>query len=546
MNITRTSISRTLALVVAIGLINAFTSDEIFAAGDDFNDNAKDASKWGADTNVGGGVFTERNQRLEYTCASPGIPEDDAIRPWILTRFPYNADWEMQIDTFNSTVPNQNFQVNSAGITLLSPLTTSDDIFVELYSSQLGGPPARTGFQSDLTTGGSTVAQVDGGINGITNGAVRLAFNSTTKVITAFYDSNVSNGYQWVQFASFGVAGAGGANGNTNWGLTASDQFSIFVYGFSQGMAINSGQMYLDNFMETGGIAPAGPPSPDPIGSFRFGFPSNNPLLTRIVDLSGNYRGTAPRNYSIDVAQDETGQLAIMGTMDGVKNANGSPVISSNVGTIKTVNGEPTAQLNGSFTGTRDGVNITASGTAVVPVKVVDVGGGNQGVAGTGSYKSNIGGVSFSATNAPLRLTAPPGAVNNLKKDWSFQLDIAMKLVEGKGNGKGQGSGKGKGKGKSHLGTFASARLLLPNGDTIVYPDQTIKPYSAKKGHSLSFNNGTNITKNPPAIDKNASITITGLKFVQQGAVWRPSGGTITYQFLGQQGKANLLDFVMP
>jgi hypothetical protein len=58
--------------------------------------------------------------------------------------------------------------------------------------------------------------------------------------------------------------------------------------------------------------------------------------------------------------------------------------------------------------------------------------------------------------------------------------------------------------------------------------------------------NGTNVSANPPAIDTKSSIMITGLQFVQQGGVWQPNAGIITYHFLGQQGTANLLDFVGP
>jgi hypothetical protein len=35
---------------------------------DDFNDNSKDTNRWGTDIILGtGGIFTETNQRLEYT-----------------------------------------------------------------------------------------------------------------------------------------------------------------------------------------------------------------------------------------------------------------------------------------------------------------------------------------------------------------------------------------------------------------------------------------------------------------------------------------------
>ena len=90
--------------------------------------------------------------------------------------------------------------------------------------------------------------------------------------------------------------------------------------------------------------------------------------------------------------------------------------------------------------------------------------------------------------------------------------------------------------------TVAGARLTLPNGDTIVFPEKVTR-YSATKGYSLSFNRGTNITVNPTRIDKKSSISI---KRMTLGPGSQPTGGTIVYQFLGQKGTANLTDFLAP
>jgi len=91
----------------------------------------------------------------------------------------------------------------------------------------------------------------------------------------------------------------------------------------------------------------------------------------------------------------------------------------------------------------------------------------------------------------------------------------------------------------------ASAQLLLPNGNTIAYPERVVK-YNAKNGYTLAFKNGTNVTVNPNRIDRKSSVTIRKLTFAKQGDDWEPTGGTITYQFLGQKGTANLLDFLNP
>jgi hypothetical protein len=522
-----------LALFSAVLLVRmqAFADSD----GDDFNDNSKNTSKWGSDKTVHNGKLTETNGRLEYTVNAGGI-EDDAWRPWILTRFPYTADWEIQLDVFNASAPSVLDQVDSIGI-LIQPtksalVTATNEIFLELYSSTEGGLPYRTGFHAELSDAGYTVGTVDSeGDNGVTNGAIRISFTSSNKVFTLYYDTDVSDGYQWVQQATFGVFASGGTNGNAYWELGDTNQFVVSIYGYSAGVTIPSGQMFVDNFLETGGVASNGGTVPDPTGGFDFSFPTNNPLLTRIVSVAGNYRGISPtqfhRQYDFDVAQDETGKLAIMGTIDGYTNKDGSAEVSGGSGAVTTVNGQPTAQLHGTFNGTRDGMPMTFSGKSSVPAEMVDVGGGTNGVNGTGTYTSKVGGVPFSGKNVPIQVAAPAGAVDNLQQNWSLHLDIHKKTVGTKQR------------------TAASAQLVLPNGDTISYADKLIN-YSARRGYTLSFARGTNITMQPAKIDTHSTIAIKNLTFVQQGQNWQPTGGTVAYKFLGQKGTANLLDLMGP
>ena len=76
--------------------------------------------------------------------------------------------------------------------------------------------------------------------------------------------------------------------------------------------------------------------------------------------------------------------------------------------------------------------------------------------------------------------------------------------------------------------------------------DERVVKYSVTKGYSLLFKRGTNVTINRPKIDKKSSISSKGLTLVRQGADWQPTGGAIQYQFLGQKGTANLMDYVAP
>jgi hypothetical protein len=373
---TRRTFVRLLSLNLLLPLV------ALASGGDDFNDNSIDSSKWGPDTVLGLGVLAEQNQRLEFTCNS-AISDGDTLRPWKLERLPVASSWTVQVDTVNNTIPTVIGQVNSGGFTLFHPVNSTSQIYVELYAVAGG-----KGFVGNLETDDANVGNVDtatlvGDVPVM--GAVLMVYDGASKVATCFYDLDTSDGYQWTEFASYGLAGSGGTTTNTNWGLSDTQQFSVDVYGYSAGMVITSGELYLDNFTESGGVPPpAGEPSPVPLGKFFF-----------------------------------------------------------------------------------------------------------------------------------------------QSKDWALTLDISLKTVRGKEV------------------TVASALLRLPNGHTISYPEKKVK-YSTAKGYKLSFKKGTNITLNPNQRDKKSKIAIKGLTFVWQGTAWKPTGGTIKYQFLDQKGTANLLEFTGP
>ena len=236
---------RTIALAILFSLA-AFASRSA-VTGDDFNDNLKNTSKWGADEIIGHGALTETGGRLQYSCPS-GTTDDDFIRQWILSRMPYNSDWEMQMDVINNTAVAAGGQ-NSFGIKIRSPFTSDNEVFAELYASNSGGASQINGFHGELETG-ANVSVVDTGDLAATAGAVRMVFTSSNKVITLYYDLDISNGYQWVQFGSFGVAGANGADGNQDWGMASTDTFPVFVYGFSEETIITNG-LAADNFSVT-------------------------------------------------------------------------------------------------------------------------------------------------------------------------------------------------------------------------------------------------------------------------------------------------------
>ena len=498
-----------------------------FAAGsDDFNDNSKDTSKWGNDVLTGGfGVLTEQNQRLEFTVSNP-LTDGDTLRPWILERFPVDADWTVQVDVHNSTGPFGFGSVNSAGFTVFHPTQNTSELFLEFYAVSGG-----IGSFVELTKNDSTVDIQDSNTgNSSLTGAVRMEYSGATMVASCFYDIDVSDGYQWTPFANYGLGGSGGTTANTDWNLKSGQQFSVWVYGFAEFMTVSSGQLYLDNFVETGGAPPTGGPAPVPTGNFSFGFPTNNPLLTAIAFIGGSCSGIMPhveRPYTLDVAQDETGKLMAIGTVDGVTDSTGNPQMSSDIGGIKTVDGKPTVQSKGAFDFMVDGQTGSSKGKVSAPLEIEDIGGGTNGLIGTTTGSTTALGVPMTFKSTPIAVPEMPDMPFGFRKDWILDLDIHETVLKGKDV------------------IVASGLLTLPNGDMIQFPEKKVK-YSEKSGYKLSFKKGMNISMNPATLDKKTKINIKGLTFVQQGDDWEPTGGAIKYQFLGQKGAADLLDFVMP
>jgi hypothetical protein len=238
-----------------------FPSQAFATGGDDFNDNSKDPMKWGADIIPNGKcAMNEVNRRLEFTCRSASVDWNEVIRPWILTELPYDAPWEMQVDITNDTHLTTNDQWANFGIGIISQYTEENGIYAGLYASTYGGLPAIKGFWSEMDTVSDDYSAWTGSLT-VTTGAVRLTFNNTTKVVTVWYDIDPGTGYDWIEYASYGVGGSGGSNGTANWGLTDGDKFWPFIYGYSELIGIKPGQLFGDNFQETGGVAPPPPES---------------------------------------------------------------------------------------------------------------------------------------------------------------------------------------------------------------------------------------------------------------------------------------------
>jgi hypothetical protein len=236
--------SATICAVVlnALACFPAFSA--IFYGSDNFNDNSKDPSLWGADVIGGNGALNEVNGRLEYTSTRFGANE--ANRPWILNFGGYGENWAIQLDVFNSHVAGGG-EVTSCGFEVFQGGNSLNSVFVELYTVHTANGK---GFYSVLRNNNVYAAEQATGDLNATLGTVQISYDGLNKVLTSSYDPDGSaNGFQWIQFATFGINGSGGSTGNANWGMNDSSEFSVSVYGYSEKTDITSGMIYVDNFI---------------------------------------------------------------------------------------------------------------------------------------------------------------------------------------------------------------------------------------------------------------------------------------------------------
>jgi hypothetical protein len=225
---------------------------------DDFNDNSKDTAKWGADVVSGGVSWVEANGRLEYL-VNTTHPQDDVQRPWLLNSARNADSFDVILDVFNNVSPTGENSA-SIGLTVTSLENADDNLYIELCRT---GPLGDgKGFLGALRTTALNVEGdhevLDGSGNytsptahpAVTTGSVRLNYNPSTKVFTAYYDTTGSaDGFQWQVYGSFGVSAVGGGTmRNGVWQLGQNLGFKVGVSAFSEGGAVPSGAVHADNF----------------------------------------------------------------------------------------------------------------------------------------------------------------------------------------------------------------------------------------------------------------------------------------------------------
>jgi len=262
---------------------------------------------------------------------------------------------------------------------------------------------------------------------------------------------------------------------------------------------------------------------PPPTGSFQFRFPDPLPAgLSPIYFLGGHYQGILAnlqdRSFGVDVAMDETGQLDFENlAVQGLDYQPGDLQVG---GKVQTVGGQPQVSVNGKIAGSFDGKPLTARCGARAAFDPHDIGAGVQGISGSGRLTGKYDGVPHRTGNTAVSLPLSQTGT----RDWSLQLDLVQKAND---------------KGRQKI--FASAQLNLPNGERVEFAERVVK-FSKKRGYNLHFRNGTNTILG--RVDRKTRLDIGKLLFDTSGSSPVPNGGTLSYGFLGQKGKGELVDFL--
>jgi hypothetical protein len=236
----------------SLGFVMAVSANECQAnldGCDNFNDNSKDPTRWGADVVFGVGSLTETNQHLEYTTSGLPTSSDGSLRPWILNVGRYSNNWEVQVG-FN--LPS--LQLTNAHVDLSLAVAADNNL----------GNYLNPGFYLESDSQGQQEywSYLNLSVNGNRTNVVKLlwlqssspamciAFDTTTKVLSAYFDGDGANcGYSWTLLGSSVVPSA--------WGVTSNSIFNVFLTGFSQGTAeTSSDSVFLDNFKAASGSSP--------------------------------------------------------------------------------------------------------------------------------------------------------------------------------------------------------------------------------------------------------------------------------------------------
>ena len=218
------------------------TPANLFGA-DNFNDDARDPTKWGTDEAQNTGLLNEVNGRLEYTGQDAIEPFGYAERPWVLNTGSYTEDWEARVDVHLGSIPMSEEGDRAQMVLAVYGNGSNGEIQLELEHN---GMAAQRRFRY-TTEGdvGETTANT-----ATTDGALRIQFNAAQKVLTFAYDSNgPMGGHTWTTLKTVDVDATA-----TDWLMDDDSRFTLAIFGEHEGVTVDPGDAWADNFEATSAL----------------------------------------------------------------------------------------------------------------------------------------------------------------------------------------------------------------------------------------------------------------------------------------------------
>jgi hypothetical protein len=224
---------------------------------DNFNDDSTDLVSWLPFDPLGSGTLEERNQRLEYD--SSGIGTEWQYQAW--ANASYDEDFEVTFRVANTTLPEAGNEFAGIGIEIYPGDSAITRLNVRLGTYFFEGfGPSRdilTSFLTETETGTLSIPSfpVQPALTFPKAAALRVAFDSTNKVFTVYYDANPTDGVQWTSLTTFGIDGDTDGANNLDFNLSEGGELSVLVYARSDNYNADFGDLVLDDFQAVQGDA---------------------------------------------------------------------------------------------------------------------------------------------------------------------------------------------------------------------------------------------------------------------------------------------------
>lgn len=265
--------------------------EQVSALQDDFNDNTKNLSIWGADVVDGSATLTETNQRLELTGTAGAFEEPFIVRP-LAGSLSLMQDFFVQLDvTMPDVVTGPGFTAAGLGLIVVNPDDLNDNFEISLSDDGNEG----ISLVESLVTDDADLRDnfTPSPSNLVTVG---ISWNVGNQELTLVYDPDgPANGFAFQQIGTT-------FNPISGWGMSPTGSLLVGVLGFLENnVTLTSGSgVFADNFVSVA-------------GAFQ---PTTINLLPTL-----QFDTVLGRTYLIDAADSPAGPYLQIGSLEGT----GSP-----------------------------------------------------------------------------------------------------------------------------------------------------------------------------------------------------------------------------